>query len=40
MTNNLGLTFSVGDAIPWFTIIIDDTNVVFGVVHFEDEISC
>jgi hypothetical protein len=27
MTNNVGLTFSVGDIVPWFTIRIGDTNL-------------
>ena len=26
MTTNLGLTFSVGDTIPWFTISIEQDN--------------
>ena len=26
MTNNVGLTFTVGDTIPWFTIKIGDTK--------------
>ena len=26
MTNNVGLRFSVGDTIPWFTINIEQDN--------------
>jgi hypothetical protein len=26
VTNNVGLTFSVGDTIPWFTIRIEQDN--------------
>ena len=40
MTNNVGLTFSVGDTTPWFTISIEQDkldlvalNRIFSVVH-------
>ena len=40
MSNNIGLTFSVGDTIPWFTIRARELelvtlNIIFSVVEFE-----
>ena len=45
MTNNVGLSFSVGDTIPWFTISIEHKilelvtlNIIFSVdyPHLKD----